>query len=126
MRLVLIRADVKRALYRGKEGAGVGPSEYAHCHWDRKIDCTHRAENEPMNITLTPHGEELLDTPTSLPAEIVEQALADRVAREQAPDPANRQFRREEIRAWLDESVQFSDKIPPMPSVARPQFLSSQ
>ncbi len=74
-----------------------------------------------MNITLTPHGEELLRKalsrhPDQSPAEIVEQALADRVAREQAPDPANRQFRREEIRAWLDESAQFSDKIPPMPS----------
>src|SRR5438128_1578961 len=81
--------------------------------------------------TLTPHGEELLRKalsrhPDQSPAEIVEQALADRVAREQAPDAANRQFRREEIRAWLDESAQFSDKIPPMPSVARPQFLSSQ
>ena len=28
MRLVLIRADVKRVLYRGKEGAGVGPWDF--------------------------------------------------------------------------------------------------
>ena len=73
-----------------------------------------------MDITLTPHGEELLRKALSRhrdqsPAEIVEEALADRIAREEAPGSTNRQFRREEIRAWLDELAQFSDKIPPMP-----------
>ena len=73
-----------------------------------------------MNITLTPRGEELLRTalnrhPDQSPAEIVEQALSDRIAREQAPGPAERQLRREEIRAWLDELAQLSDRIPPMP-----------
>jgi hypothetical protein len=73
-----------------------------------------------MNITLTPRSEELLRTeldrhPDQSPAEIVEQALADRLAREQALNPADRRRKREEIRAWLDELAQFSDKIPPMP-----------
>jgi hypothetical protein len=73
-----------------------------------------------MNITLTSHGEELLRRALSRhagqsPAEIVEQALADRIAREQAHGPTNRPFGREEIRAWLDELARFSDKIPSMP-----------
>jgi hypothetical protein len=73
-----------------------------------------------MNITLTPRGEELLRTaldrhPDRSPADIVEQALADRLAREQALSPADRRRKGEEIRAWLDELAQFSDKIPPIP-----------
>ncbi len=73
-----------------------------------------------MNITLTPQGEELLRTaldlcPDQSPAEILEQALAERVAREQSARPTNRQRTREEMRAWLNELAQFSDKIPSMP-----------
>ncbi|MCX6617364.1 MAG: hypothetical protein NTZ98_14855 [Acidobacteria bacterium] len=73
-----------------------------------------------MNIRLTPGGEDLLRTvldrhPDQSPAEIVEQALADRLAREQALSSDGPRRKREEIRAWLDELAQFSDKIPPMP-----------
>lgn len=44
-----------------------------------------------MNIRLTPHGEELLRTaldrhPDPSPAEIVEEALAERIARERGYD----------------------------------------
>ena len=71
-----------------------------------------------MNITLTPGGEALLRTaldrhPDQSPAEIVEQALAERKAREEPP--MQPKHTREEIRAWLDELAQFSDRIPPMP-----------
>jgi len=76
-----------------------------------------------MNITLTPEGEELLRAaldrhPGRTAAEIVEQALAERVAREQASAPSVAPQRKRtpgEIRAWLDELAQFSNKIPPMP-----------
>lgn len=71
-----------------------------------------------MTITLTPQGEALLRSaleshPDQSPAEIVEQALAERQAREVSPTQP--QHTREEIRAWLDELAQFSDRIPPMP-----------
>lgn len=76
-----------------------------------------------MNVTLTTHGEELLRAaldrhPDQSPAEIVEQALAERLADDRQHPPDTIPTRRrspEEIRAWLDELAQFSDKIPPMP-----------
>lgn len=71
-----------------------------------------------MNIELTPQGEALLRSaldrhPNQSPAEIVEQALAERQARQEPP--TQRQHTPEEIRAWLDELAQFSDRIPAMP-----------
>ncbi len=71
-----------------------------------------------MKITLTSHGKELLRVarerhPDLSAAEILEQALAERIAREQAAAPPKRT--REGFRAWRDEFAAFSEKIPPMP-----------
>ncbi len=78
-----------------------------------------------MEITLTPNGEGLLRAslarhPDQSPAQIVEQALAERVEREEtigwsvgqsyAKNPTP-----EEFDHWLKAFAQFSDKIPPMP-----------
>ncbi len=72
-----------------------------------------------MQVTLTPHGEELLRTalarhPEESPAEILEHALAERVERETAA-AAKRNLTREEFDAWLDQFTAYSDKIPSMP-----------
>ena len=76
-----------------------------------------------MQITLTPHAEELLRSllarqPGRSPAEIVEQALAD-VEHEGAPSsvrlPEPNRLSHEEFQASLDRMAQFSDKIPAMP-----------
>ncbi len=73
-----------------------------------------------MNITLTPQGEELLRVarerhPDQSPVEILEQALAERIAREQTPSQMNRRRTGVEFRAWLDEFTGLSEKIPAMP-----------
>lgn len=76
-------------------------------------------EHEPMSVVLSPHGGELLRAarsrhPEKSAAEIIEEALTDRSARElEAPVPHSRS--RLEIRAWLDELASLSDKIPAMP-----------
>ncbi len=72
-----------------------------------------------MKITLTPHGEELLRVarerhPDQSPAEILELALAERIAREQTPTPLNRKRTRAQFGEWLDKFAAFSEKIPPM------------
>jgi hypothetical protein len=78
-----------------------------------------------MEITLTPNGEGLLRTalarhPDQSPAQIVEQALAERVEREETVGlsigPSNAKgLTPEEFDNWLKAFTQFSDKIPPMP-----------
>ena len=73
-----------------------------------------------MKITLTAHGEELLRVarerhPEQSPAEILEQALAERIAREQTPTPLQRKRTRTEFGEWLEKFAAFSEKIPPMP-----------
>ena len=71
-----------------------------------------------MNVTLTPHGIELLQAAHERhhlsPAEIVELALAGRFGPE-PEQPMSRMRSPEEIRAWLDELASLSDKIPAMP-----------
>ena len=76
-----------------------------------------------MEITLTPHGEELLRSllarrPGQSPAEILEQALAG-IAQKADQSPARlpepKRLSHEEFQASLDRMAQFSDKIPPMP-----------
>jgi hypothetical protein len=76
-----------------------------------------------MQITLTPHAEELLRSllarqPGRSPAEIVEQALAG-IGHQAAPSPVRlpepKRLSHEEFQASLDRMAQFSNKIPPMP-----------
>ncbi len=72
-----------------------------------------------MKLILSPHGAELLQAmhnrhPEMSEADIVEEALAERLGREQESESAKSPTP-EEIRAWLDELVAFSDKIPPRP-----------
>jgi len=76
-----------------------------------------------MEITLTPNGEGLLRAalarhPGRSPAEIVEQALAERIERETASGSASgllpTTLTPEEFDTWLQAFTQFSDKIPPM------------
>ena len=78
-----------------------------------------------MQIILTPNGERLLRAalarrPGQSPAEIVEQALAERIERESAIEPSAgpaqaKKLTAEEFDNWLDAFTQFSDKIPQMP-----------
>jgi len=73
-----------------------------------------------VNITLTPHGEELLRVarerhPDQSPVEILEQALADHIAREQTAAQSNRKRTTAEFRAWLDEFSALSGRIPALP-----------
>jgi hypothetical protein len=75
-----------------------------------------------MQITLTPHGEELLRSllarqPGRSPTEIVEEALAgiEAGAPPLARLPEPKRLSHEEFQASLDRMAQFSDKIPPMP-----------
>jgi hypothetical protein len=95
----------------GASGIGGGgfPSDFAY--------------TESMQITLTPHAEELLRSllarqPGRSPAEIVEQALAG-IDHEVAPSPAGlpepKRLSHEELQTSLDRMAQFSDKIPAMP-----------
>ena len=76
-----------------------------------------------MQITLTPHAEELLRSllarqPGRSPAEIVEQALVG-IEHQAAPSPVRlpepKRLSHEEFQASLDRMAQFSNKIPPMP-----------
>ena len=77
-----------------------------------------------MQITLTPHAEELLRSvlarhPERSPAEILEDALT-RIEHEVADSrtallPEPKRLSREESEAALDRMAQFSNKIPPMP-----------
>ena len=76
-------------------------------------------EQEPMNLILTQHGAELLRAmhdrhPEMTEAAIVEEALAERLGREQGSAPSQPRTP-QEIRAWLDELAALSDKIPPRP-----------
>jgi hypothetical protein len=73
-------------------------------------------DSETMTVTLSPHGMELLRAvrnahPERSVAEILEEALAERLGHEVTP------LRRsaEEVRAWLDELASLSDKIAPRP-----------
>jgi hypothetical protein len=76
-----------------------------------------------MQITLTPHGEELLRSllarqPGRSAAEIVEEALAgieDATAPSLGRLPEPKRLSHEEFQASLDRMAQFSDKIPAMP-----------
>lgn len=72
-----------------------------------------------MNLVLSPHGAELLRAmhdrhPEMTDADIVEEALAERLSPEQGSTPS-RPRTPEEIRAWLDELAALSDKIPSRP-----------
>ncbi len=79
-----------------------------------------------MQVTLTPHAEELLLTvisrhPGQSPAEILEQALAEQVRRESStplPLPPPKQLSREEFEAALDAMAEHSEKIPLLPDEA--------
>lgn len=73
-----------------------------------------------MQVTLTPHGEELLRValarhPQQSPGEIVEEALAERVEREAPLPSTKRKLTHEEFHAWLDQFTSYSDRIPSMP-----------
>ena len=73
-----------------------------------------------MKITLTAHGEDLLRVarsrhPDQSPTEILEGALAERIARELRATPFVRKRTRVEFREWLDKFGAFSEKIPSMP-----------
>jgi len=78
-----------------------------------------------MEITLSPKGEGLLRValarhPGKSPAEIVEQALAERVERQAANGsvdgpPQPKKLTPAEFDNWLDAFTRFSDKIPPLP-----------
>jgi hypothetical protein len=74
-------------------------------------------EPESMNVTLSPHGAEMLRAvlarhPELSPSEIVEDALSVRFAGEQATVTLRSP---EEVRAWLDRLAALSDRIPPRP-----------
>jgi hypothetical protein len=76
-------------------------------------------EHEPMTVTLSPHGAELLRAvhnrhPELSTMEILEAALAESLGRERESS-APRMHTREEIRAWLDELAALSGRIPPRP-----------
>ena len=78
-----------------------------------------------MEIILTPNGEGLLRAalerhPEHSPAEIVEQALAERIEREAVIEQSAgltqpKKLTPEEFDNWLEAFTQFSDKIPSMP-----------
>jgi hypothetical protein len=73
-------------------------------------------EQETVNVTLSPHGAEMLRAvrnrhPELSTTEILEEALADRFGRE----ITTRRRSPEEVKAWLDELSSLSDKIPPRP-----------
>jgi hypothetical protein len=74
-----------------------------------------------MQITLTPHGEQLLRSllarqPGRSPVEIVEQALEHEGAPSLARLPEPKRLSDQEFQASLDRMARFSDKIPSMPS----------
>lgn len=58
-------------------------------------------------------------------ADIVEEALAERLGREQESESAKPRTP-EEIRAWLDELAAFSDKIPSRPGETFPREMIYQ
>jgi hypothetical protein len=73
-------------------------------------------DHETMNVTLGPHGTELLRAvrnrhPERSDTEILEEALAERFGHEITTP----QRSPEEVRAWLDELASLSDRIPPRP-----------
>jgi len=73
-------------------------------------------DHETMNVTLSPHGTELLRAvhnrhPEQSVTEILEEALTERFGREIAAPRRSP----EEVRAWLDELASLSDRIPPRP-----------
>jgi hypothetical protein len=77
-----------------------------------------------MEITLTPHAEELLRSvlarhPEQSPDEVLEPALAERVERESAVEAASQPpkpkgLTPEEFNNWLESFSRFSEQIPPM------------
>ena len=89
-----------------------------------------------MQITLTPHAEELLRAslashPGQSPAEILEQALAERVEREAASKspaqvPELKKLTPEGFDNWLEAFTQFSGKIPPMEGETFPREMIYQ
>jgi hypothetical protein len=73
-----------------------------------------------MQVTLTPHTEELLRDalarhPGQSLAQILEEALAERVTRETAAKSVQPKRTREEFDAWVHQFAAYSDKIPSMP-----------
>jgi hypothetical protein len=73
-------------------------------------------DHETMNVTLSPHGTELLRAvhnlhPERSITELLEEALAERFGREIVTPRRSP----EEVRAWLDELASLSDRIPPRP-----------
>jgi hypothetical protein len=89
-----------------------------------------------MEITLTPNGEGLLRAslarhPDQSPAQIVEQALAERVEREETigfsiAQSYAKSLTPEEFDHWLKAFAQFSDKIPAMPGETFPRTMIYQ
>lgn len=74
-------------------------------------------ESESINITLSPHGAEMLRAvrdrhPELTPSEIVEEALAVRFSHEQVAATTRSV---EDVRDWLDRLAALSDRIPPKP-----------
>ncbi len=72
-----------------------------------------------MEIKLTQHAEELLRDalsrhPGQSPAQLLEEALAERIERETAARPVNRKRTSREFDAWVRQFSGYSDKIPPM------------
>jgi hypothetical protein len=78
-----------------------------------------------MEIILTPHGKGLLRAalarhPGPSLAEIIEDALAERIEREAVIESSAgplqpKKLTPEEFDNWLEAFTQFSDRIPPMP-----------
>jgi hypothetical protein len=73
-----------------------------------------------MQVTLTPHAQELLRAaldrhPGQAPAEILEQALSERVQRELAALPSQPKRTQAEFHTWLDQFTAFSGKLSRMP-----------
>jgi hypothetical protein len=73
-----------------------------------------------MQVTLTPHAEELLRDalarhPGQSPAQILEEVLAERVERQTVAEPGKPKRTPVEFDAWVREFSAYSDKIPSMP-----------
>jgi N-formylglutamate amidohydrolase len=70
-----------------------------------------------MQVTLTSHAEDLLRDalarhPGQSPAQILEEALVERVERETAAKRVKPKRTREEFDAWVRQFAAYSDKIP--------------
>jgi hypothetical protein len=86
--------------------------------WSKVKDCCFAIR--PMQVTLTPHAEELLRDalarhPGQSPAQILEEVLAERVERQTVAEPGKPKRTPVEFDAWVREFSAYSDKIPSMP-----------